>query len=58
MYNRGRNLFARKDPSVLNVGDRAPDFSALDHTGNEVKLSDLRGSKVWLWFYTSPGGKT
>ncbi len=41
---------------MLNVGDPAPDFTATDHTGTQVRLSDFRGKKVWLWFYTSPGG--
>ena len=41
---------------VLKKGDRAPDFSTVDHTGKDVKLSDFRGSTVWLWFYSSPGG--
>ena len=36
---------------MLNVGDPAPDFDAVDHQGNRVKLSDLRGKKVVLWFY-------
>ena len=37
-------------------GDKAPDFTTIDHAGNEVKLSDLTGKKVWLWFFSSPGG--
>jgi peroxiredoxin len=41
---------------VLKVGDRAPDFSTKDHDGKEVRLSGLLGKKVWLWFYSSPGG--
>ena len=41
---------------MLKEGDLAPDFTAIDHTGNEVKLADLRGNKVWLWFYSSRGG--
>jgi len=41
---------------MLKEGDPAPDFTALDHTGKEVRLSDLRGKKVWLWFFSSPGG--
>ena len=41
---------------MLKEGDPAPDFTALDHTGMEVRLSDLRGKKVWLWFFSSPGG--
>ena len=36
---------------MLNVGDPAPDFDAVDHLGNRVKLSELRGKKVVLWFY-------
>jgi peroxiredoxin len=43
---------------VLKPGDKAPDFNATDHTGASVSLAGLRGKKVWLWFYTSPGGKT
>jgi len=36
---------------MLQPGDVAPDFDVLDHHGNRVKLSDLRGKKVVLWFY-------
>ena len=36
---------------LLNAGDRAPEFSVTAHDGKTVKLSDLRGSKVLLWFY-------
>jgi thioredoxin-dependent peroxiredoxin len=36
---------------MLNVGEQAPDFDVLDHNRNRVKLSDLRGKKVVLWFY-------
>ena len=36
---------------MLNVGDAAPDFDAVDHQGNRVKLAELRGKKVVLWFY-------
>ena len=41
---------------MLNEGDAAPDFTTTDHTGREVRLSDLRGKRVWLWFYSSPKG--
>ena len=41
---------------MLVEGAPAPDFTAFDHTGNEIRLSDLRGKKVWLWFFSSPGG--
>jgi peroxiredoxin Q/BCP len=36
---------------MLNEGDIAPDFTARDEKGNEVKLADLRGERVALYFY-------
>jgi len=36
---------------MLNPGDIAPDFEVEDHHGNTVRLHDLRGKKVVLWFY-------
>ncbi len=36
---------------MLNVGDSAPDFAVPDHLGETVRLSDLRGQHVVLWFY-------
>lgn len=36
---------------MLNVGDTAPDFAVLDHTGTLRKLSDYKGKTVVLWFY-------
>ena len=36
---------------VLNVGDRAPNFSLPASTGETVSLSDLVGGKVVLYFY-------
>ena len=35
----------------LNVGDQAPDFSALNEKGETVKLSDFSGKKLVLYFY-------
>ena len=35
----------------LNVGDQAPDFTAVTDTGATVKLSDFRGKRVILYFY-------
>jgi peroxiredoxin Q/BCP len=32
-------------------GDKAPDFTLPDQNGNEVKLSELRGETVVLYFY-------
>lgn len=36
---------------MLKVGDPAPDFVLPDGEGNEVRLSDLHGRKVVLYFY-------
>ena len=36
---------------MLAEGTNAPDFAALDHDGNPVRLSDLRGGWVLLWWY-------
>lgn len=36
---------------MLEVGTEAPDFTVTAHDGATVRLSDLRGKKVVLWFY-------
>jgi peroxiredoxin Q/BCP len=36
---------------VLAEGDKAPDFALPDQSGDEVKLKDLRGETVVLYFY-------
>ena len=36
---------------TVNVGDTAPDFSATTDTGTTLRLSDLRGKRVVLYFY-------
>lgn len=36
---------------ILNVGDMAPDFELMSDTGEPVRLSQLRGKKVILYFY-------
>ena len=35
----------------LKKGDKAPDFTGTDQNGNQIKLSDYKGSKVILYFY-------
>lgn len=37
--------------AALQVGDKAPAFTTVDQDGNPVRLSDLRGKKVVLYFY-------
>jgi peroxiredoxin Q/BCP len=36
---------------MLEPGDKAPDFKLPDQNGDPVKLSDLRGQTVVLYFY-------
>ena len=36
---------------LLNIGDKAPDFTLPDKDGNPVSLSDFAGQKVVLYFY-------
>lgn len=36
---------------MLKPGDPAPPFTAPDHRGGTVRLEDLRGRYVVLWFY-------
>ena len=36
---------------MLRTGDKAPDFTATADGGETVKLKDLRGKKVVLYFY-------
>jgi len=44
--------------TTLRIGDKAPDFSALDQNGNTVNLADFKGKKLVLFFYpkaSTPG---
>jgi peroxiredoxin Q/BCP len=46
---------------MLEPGDAAPDFTLPDQNGEPVKLSDLRGSTIVLYFYpkaSTPGCTT
>ena len=36
---------------MLKVGSKAPDFSALTDSGEKIKLKDLQGKTVVLYFY-------
>jgi thioredoxin-dependent peroxiredoxin len=36
---------------MLKEGDKAPDFTARDQNGNTVRLSNLRGQRVVVYFY-------
>ncbi len=36
---------------MLAIGDPAPLFEVPAHTGETIRLSDLRGKTVVLWFY-------
>jgi peroxiredoxin len=38
---------------VIEAGEKAPDFSLPNHTGEQVSLSDFRGRQVMLVFYPS-----
>ena len=44
IFNRGRG-------KMLQIGDTAPGFEVLDHTGQSRKLSDYLGLTVVLWIY-------
>jgi peroxiredoxin Q/BCP len=36
---------------MIDVGDRAPDFSAKASDGTDVRLADLGGKRVVLYFF-------
>jgi len=40
---------------VLDVGSKAPDFELIAHDGSKVRLSDLHGHYVVLYFYPRTG---
>ena len=37
---------------MLDTGKKAPDFSLKNQEGDDVRLSDYRGKKVVLYFYS------
>jgi peroxiredoxin Q/BCP len=43
---------------LLNIGDKAPDFTLPDSDENLVSLKDFIGYKIVLWFFpkaSTPG---
>ena len=36
---------------MLKIGDKAPDFKAVDGDGRTVALSDYKGKKLVIYFY-------
>ena len=39
----------------LKPKDKAPDFNLPDQNGNMVSLSDFKGRKILLFFYSKAG---
>ena len=37
--------------ATLNIGDKAPDFTAKDQDGKSLSLGDFKGKKLVLYFY-------
>src|SRR3989454_3127988 len=46
-----RSTMSKAASSATKVGQKAPDFTALNDQGQKVKLSDFKGKKVVLYFY-------
>ena len=50
------NLNSGSKMRSIKIGIQAPDFILEDCYGKPVSLTGLRGKKVILYFFTSPGG--
>ena len=50
------NLKSGSKMRSIKIGIEAPDFILEDCYGKAVSLTGLRGKKVILYFFTSPGG--
>lgn len=44
-------MFWNKKGGLLKAGDKAPDFTVVDHEGRAVKLADWKGQRVLLYWY-------
>ena len=44
-------MFNTKQPGLLKAGDPAPEFTLKDQDNRTVRLADLKGKRVILWFY-------
>jgi len=40
---------------TLKVGDKVPNFTALDQDGNSISLSDYKGKQLIVFFYPKAG---
>ncbi len=47
------SLSEDRRPTALEPGDSAPDFTLPDQHGTAVKLSELKGQTVVLYFYST-----
>ena len=43
---------------TLKPGDKAPTFTAIDQDGRAISLSDYKGKKLVLYFYSEAGSPT
>ena len=43
---------------TLKDGEKAPVFSSIDQNGNKISLSDYKGKKLVLYFYSEAGSPT
>jgi thioredoxin-dependent peroxiredoxin len=43
---------------ILKEGDKAPPFSGTDQDGKKISLSDYKGKKLVLYFYSEAGSPT
>jgi len=43
---------------TLKEGDKAPSFTGKDQDGNKISLSDYKGEKLVLYFYSEAGSPT